>query len=48
MAWDIAEELIKRLGDKLDVGGAEIPDVDINGEPAGDLDPVISDGENLH
>lgn len=25
MAWDIAAELIERLGDKLEVGGAEIP-----------------------
>lgn len=26
MAWDIAAELIERLGDKLEVGGAEIPE----------------------
>lgn len=29
MAWDIAKELIERLGDKLEVGGAEIPGAEI-------------------
>ena len=32
MAWDIAEELIERLGDKLGVGGANIPEPEANEE----------------
>lgn len=36
MAWDIAAELIERLGDKLEVGGAEIPEPETKPEEEGE------------
>lgn len=36
MAWDIAEELIERLGDKLEVGGATIPEPEAENENEGE------------
>lgn len=36
MAWDIATELIERLGDKLEVGGANIPEPEAENTDEGD------------
>ncbi len=36
MAWDIAAELIERLGDKLEVGGANIPEPETENTGEGD------------
>lgn len=36
MAWDIATELIERLGDKLEVGGANIPEPETDEEETND------------